>query len=457
MEKIYENKTEQTNTQQTDLQQSHTQATSQDQIDWAGGQSTNCTSIQTSLPSFLSQQLGKHNLSSTDTDGISITSDMESQLLNTPVGSQTNEDKIEFSESERKEIKRFKLSGAATKKLKRLIGIGKDYFVAKKELMDMARTRALSRPLDSLTVQENQTTGTTKRVRSNNTTPESQPAAKKTKQVWRDRVAEERVAILHQDHPTLTLENDQLPRIKQAILDAVLSIPEDGPQIRFTGSHFKTGWLAIDCADSITRDWLIEITPHLRPWAGAGLKAVMGELVPKVKVCQAYIPDDTSGEQLSTEVVLGRICKMNKGIKAQNWRVLSIDTAGSKGHLWTFAIDCEESLSALKKMDMKPYFGFGRIEVREKGIKPTQKPTQSTKPIAGPSKDKRADIKGKPKRPVRPSESSKQGMTDTAGKPNTTKLTKGTQRTSGNKPDGAKPKTNEQKALVLKDEKSTSK
>lgn len=99
---------------------------------------------------------------------------------------------------------------------------------------------------------------------------------------------------------------------------------------------------------------------------GDDIKLRVSQELPKTKICNAYIPDDTPGKKLSQREVIKTLCSMNKFLKAEGWRVLNSEASGSKGHYWTFSMD-DSSFVELKKIDMKPYFGFGRIEMVEKG------------------------------------------------------------------------------------------
>lgn len=61
-------------------------------------------------------------------------------------------------------------------------------------------------------------------------------------------------------------------------MEAVRSVPDGGPQIKFLGREHRPGLLLITCADEPSSRWLIEATNALEPWEGAGLRAVSGSL-----------------------------------------------------------------------------------------------------------------------------------------------------------------------------------
>ncbi|KAG5894695.1 hypothetical protein JTB14_034743 [Gonioctena quinquepunctata] len=99
----------------------------------------------------------------------------------------------------------------------------------------------------------------------------------------------------------------------------------------------------------------------LELWEGAALDEAK---MPKPYVCVAFIPDDVRGKRTSSESVLNRLRRANRGLLMQEWKILHCEESGP-GHTWTFSIE-EASVKALEKLDFKPYFNFGRVQFRLK-------------------------------------------------------------------------------------------
>ena len=114
----------------------------------------------------------------------------------------------------------------------------------------------------------------------------------------------------------------QLTVLQRAILRAVQSLPEGGPQVRFHGCSHKPGWLQLTCADDESAKWLEEAAETLQPWEGARVRFVGGADLPRPHVCVAYLPDDGEDHCLSPDDVLTRLRRMNRNLNTREWVVL---------------------------------------------------------------------------------------------------------------------------------------
>jgi hypothetical protein len=117
----------------------------------------------------------------------------------------------------------------------------------------------------------------------------------------------------------------------------------------------------------------------LQPWEGANLKFVQGNDLPKPHICVAYIPDDEPGKRLEAEEVLHRLMVMNHGLNTQEWVVLHRDDSGP-GQTWTFSVD-ELSMTLLRKLEFRPYFGFGQVILRPR-VRGGKEPPRNTPEVA---------------------------------------------------------------------------
>jgi Domain of unknown function (DUF4780) len=147
----------------------------------------------------------------------------------------------------------------------------------------------------------------------------------------------------------------------------------------------------VTCVDDVSARWLTGAVPNLRPWENASLKAMEGEDIPKPCACVVYIPHE-DGRKLEAAKILTRLRVSNRGLKTSLWTVWG-STPDDKGTLWTFSMD-KKSKEEIQKLEMRPYFGMGRVRFRLKEgpvEKASEAATKGSKP-QGISK-----AKGKPK------------------------------------------------------------
>uniref|UniRef100_A0A6P7FGI5 Uncharacterized protein LOC114327787 n=1 Tax=Diabrotica virgifera virgifera TaxID=50390 RepID=A0A6P7FGI5_DIAVI len=153
------------------------------------------------------------------------------------------------------------------------------------------------------------------------------------------------------------------------------------------------------CADSASAQWLIDTTPALKPWEGANLQAKDESEVERPCSCTVYIPDE-DGKRLEAESVLTRLRVSNRKLNTLLWTVLG-KTPAEKGQVWVLSMD-KESFEELKKLQMCPSFGIGRIKFRvkddghiekvaEAGPRGLQGVTATTSAVK--SKQKRKEVK----------------------------------------------------------------
>lgn len=149
--------------------------------------------------------------------------------------------------------------------------------------------------------------------------------------------------------------------LQETIMAEYEQIAEQGPQVRFVKCTHRPGYLTINCADEASAKWLREIVPTIKPWDNASLKVMEGDAIPKPWVCTAYVPDEGK-ERLEAKRILTRLRIGNRGLKTHLWTIWG-KTPETKGVLWNFAID-RESRDELEKLDMNPFFGYGRLRLR---------------------------------------------------------------------------------------------
>lgn len=192
------------------------------------------------------------------------------------------------------------------------------------------------------------------------------PKSKKAKTEglsYREAAASVKIAVACSDYPATQMDQEKLTATQKAIMEAYESIPEEGPQVRFVKCTHRPGYLVIACADNESAQWLRNVVPAITPWEGASLIALEGDDIPKPLACTAFVPDEY-GQKIPAERILARLRISNRKLKTGLWTVWG-STPMEKGTLWTFSID-KESQEELKRWDMCPYFGMGRLKFRVK-------------------------------------------------------------------------------------------
>ena len=145
--------------------------------------------------------------------------------------------------------------------------------------------------------------------------------------------------------------------------------------MRFQGCSHRPGWLQINCVDSTNSQWLEKTIKTLQPWEGAKLNFIQGNDLPKPHICV----DDEVGKRLEAKEMLHRLMVMNHGLNTQDWVVLHWDDSGP-GQTWTISVD-ELSMPILRKLEFRPYFGFGQIILRPK-TRGGKEPLRNTPEVA---------------------------------------------------------------------------
>lgn len=298
-----------------------------------------------------------------------------------------------------------KLSGAARKRLKRLLAEGMEY--------EEARTKALQ--------SANPTTPAKKRPRSDGNTPDNTPAKRARNPVEQSAKREvspkvgaatysqvasvTRMAVLLESFPEDLLTTAQLDQVKQAIRNEIWKGTHEGGPPSFQDCLYRTGYLVFLCKDQVTTDWMRSTIPNISPWEGARLRVEDEANVPKGKILQALLPNSSN---LGDEELLKAIAVQNPTMRAHTWRQLGREARGNAS-LLTVSVD-HDCAKKMSEKGMELNFEFGQVRFHatharkadSRNIKPPTKDCQSApadksslnagskanKPleIAGPSK-----------------------------------------------------------------------
>lgn len=287
------------------------------------------------------------------------------QQRNAPLGSfleeEADADMRESEQNRESKVHRRSLPGASQKRLRGLLKSGVPYQTAMRKVLDGIERRQAERSnADSA--------GGSNRSRFR-TAPEQaakRPRTQMGSTSYRTAASGIKVGIIHYNYPKDQFNSEELDLIQCSIMDAVDQLRRtQSSQVRFENSSFRPGWLLVTCADEQSAEWLESAvnTSLIKPWDGAKLKVVVGHDIPQSHICIAFIPDDRN-KKLTADVILARLKAMNHSLPTDEWGVLHREDSGP-GQVWTFTVD-EASLEALRKLEFRPYFGFGRVHFRVK-------------------------------------------------------------------------------------------
>lgn len=292
------------------------------------------------------------------------------------------------------EVQRARISGASRKRMKVLLGEGKSYLEAKRAVIkenflkagqsrenkgkgkpttttsgsEATKTKPLSKKSKGKAVVKMDNTEAQKRSRSEGSTPQADSRKKRVKldaASFKEALTAVKIAIIQEGYPKGQLDEDRLKAVKASVLAAYDVIPREGPQVRLAKCVLRPGHLVMTCADSASAAWLRDVVPTLRPWEGASLVALEGDDIPKPCACTVFVPDE-DGVRVEAERLLSRLKVSNHGLNTEYWKVWA-STPMDKGRMWVLQMD-KESLEELKKLDMSPYFGIGKLKFRQKNV-----------------------------------------------------------------------------------------
>lgn len=286
-----------------------------------------------------------------------------------------------------KEQRAKRMSGAARKRFRRLMGEG----VAKEQALILARLPKADIPVEKPSTEK----GPVKRGRSEDESPQGH--AKKAPKLasgnsggprppsFREVAGSSRVGLRNSE----PMSDEQMKMVHNSLTLAIRSqwSCSKGGAPKFVGFVHKTGWILVTCCDQGSKDWLVNEVTRLKPWPEANLSVIPEEELPKPATAITFIPES---EASSTEDALVLLRAQNLGLNTELWKVLG-EKAEQGGKVVTLALD-EPSADALKANGGEAIIGFKKVLFRIKGgpnapSKETeqQPPLPSKDPTPGPS------------------------------------------------------------------------
>lgn len=191
------------------------------------------------------------------------------------------------------------------------------------------------------------------------------PVAKKKSASSSDGI---KLGILPPDFPQNMWSTAQLSSLQEAILARVRQLKMGAIKPNFNGCTFRPGWLAVNCANQATVEWLKGNVDALKPWKDAKLKIVDDKEVPRPQIFIGYFPEKSTA---SNDAITSLIQGQNEGLRVGDWRLLNRAHKGATVEL-TFAVD-PISAKAIVDRGYTVFYGFGCAKFRPKN---RQRPTE---------------------------------------------------------------------------------
>lgn len=172
-------------------------------------------------------------------------------------------------------------------------------------------------------------------------------------------VAEDRdlqVVVTREVNPDLGFNGDQLAEFLDAAGEAVPS--EGGMAVQFLSTRLWRGQILVTAANQISRRWLLETLPLIRPWGpDVSLVAADPERF-RLRRATLWIPGK---KHPSNEIAMARLASQNPSLGCSGWRVWSRKEEPT-GLSLVVGIG-ENSVAALAGVGYRPFYGLTRARL----------------------------------------------------------------------------------------------
>ncbi|CAH1971264.1 unnamed protein product [Acanthoscelides obtectus] len=210
---------------------------------------------------------------------------------------------------------------------------------------------------------------------------EQQPAKKvKIEEADKDQI---KVGVLPEGFPDDVMTQDQVEKVKEAILDKIIEMDDSQVKPKFLRAINRSDYLALTCANEDTLTWLENEISSIQPWEDCKLKIEKGDSFPTSEVLYADLP---KSQDYTTEKMLKLIDGQNEGLSATSWKVVSKSTGGTMVELIVKVPPA--IMQKLKEMDYKVNYKFGTVR-----IGPKEKPKAPPKASGGKPKQRLNSIR----------------------------------------------------------------
>ncbi|XP_037929177.1 uncharacterized protein LOC119677604 [Teleopsis dalmanni] len=165
-----------------------------------------------------------------------------------------------------------------------------------------------------------------------------------------------RIVILPKFYPEATLSRDEQGKIEELLIEKMYKGWDS--KLRFSGIHFRSGLILIDCVDEEAAKFVHRAAPELDGWAGVELTTCTGDNIPSIYMMTVYLP---RAKGVDTEKLLKLLITQNEGLHTQLWRVISGKDV-KNGKLLTIGID-SLSQEAIKTNGCRVFYRFSSVSV----------------------------------------------------------------------------------------------
>ena len=181
-----------------------------------------------------------------------------------------------------------------------------------------------------------------------------------------------RVTLTCGDHLGKEMPAELCNKIREAIVERVLSTKEGDFAPRFSDSFPRKGTMVFVCADAGTKEWLEKCAGEIIPAPDMRLRVVRPEDIPKLHKVGVFLPPGVK----NAENLLKAIRVQNGGLDTSRWVILNRGETkpGSQPHV-VLGMD-EPSYEVIKKRNLRLYAGVGEVALRLLD----REPKQSEKP-----------------------------------------------------------------------------
>jgi hypothetical protein len=175
------------------------------------------------------------------------------------------------------------------------------------------------------------------------------------------------MAIVCEGFPETLITKDNFVAIQRAIGRLVDGLPEEGFTPRLIDVYWAKGAAIAVCQDQESCDWLARLVPTMTAWEGSRLKMVGLNALATFKRVAAWFP----GPVEDTETLLCRLRRLNRGLETGQWRTYErkVDPNGVR---LVLSVD-QASVTALERVEWRPFSGVGRASFSLLGNKPEGK------------------------------------------------------------------------------------
>ncbi|VEN40509.1 unnamed protein product [Callosobruchus maculatus] len=182
--------------------------------------------------------------------------------------------------------------------------------------------------------------------------------------------ASNRMVVIHEQHPIITLDKDQADIILEKLGDILHKDSTSACPLQFLSVTFRVGAILMSCANEATVVWLRKAVASLKE----DLTIVESKDLSKMPRVSVFIPEPEAENQEEVRIIT-LLGKQNPDLKVAWWHFLHSEKQEGKGVTMLFCID-EVSFTNLLNNQRRAFYRFGRVVFKvsaELGLDKNQK------------------------------------------------------------------------------------